>query len=104
MTSERAATYVLMAWAGMVGLITLRQVIGGSKLPPPSAYLGSAVLFTLLWAGSLVAPSFAVTAAVGVDIAALASPYIKGSGVGLLDQAATWLEKVAPTPTAGGTK
>jgi hypothetical protein len=47
-------------------------------------------------------PSLAVAVAVGVDVGALISPYLKGSSVGLLDQTATWLEKVAPPPASSG--
>lgn len=109
MTNDRAATWVLLAWVGMVGLISARYVLANqaagkgavASLPPPGAYLGSAVAFTMLWGGTFIAPSLATALAVGLDIAAFASPYLAGKP-GILDQTATWVQKVSPTPPATG--
>lgn len=113
MSRETAQTWIFGAWIAAIGLTTFRQIVGKSStnlagwMPTPSVYLGSAVLFTLLWGGSLVAPSLAAALAVGTDVGILISPYLKGSNNGILDQAATWLEKVSPpaasTPSTGST-
>lgn len=112
MTRERAQLWIFGAWLAAVGLTTVRQIAGKSStnlagyMPDPSVYLGSAVLFTMLWGGSFIAPSLAAVLAVGTDIGLIVSPYLKGSNVGILDTANTWLEKVSPpaasTPSTGG--
>jgi hypothetical protein len=96
---------VFGAWLAMIGLATVRSLGGGKGLPQPSVYLGSGVLFTMLMgAASFVGP-LAATIAVGVDIAALVTPYIRGKTTGPLDQAAQALDKVAggwnPAPAPG---
>lgn len=107
MTRQSAQMWILGAWLGAVGLTTFRQIAGKSStnlagwMPEPNVYLGSAVLFTMLWAGSWVAPTLAVALAVGTDVGLIVSPYLSGSKVGILDTAATWLQKVSPPATQG---
>jgi hypothetical protein len=97
MTPQRV---VLGAWLTMIGLATVRSIAGGSKgLPSPSLYLGSGVLFTALYgAAGLVGPLAAVLA-VGIDVAALATPYMHGKP-GLFETAATWLDGISGGPSA----
>lgn len=114
MSRDGAANLILLMWLGMVGIITTKQVIGdtstssslATKMPEPSVFLGSAVLFTMLWGASLITPGLAVAVAAGIDISAIIVPYIKGNQTGLLQQAATWLDNATggtPTPTTGST-
>lgn len=99
MTPQRI---VLGAWLAMIGLATVRAVAGPQKgLPAPSVYLGSAVLFTLLYgASSFVGPLAAVTA-VGVDVGALLAPYLKGSTTGPVNTLASFLDGLAGAPAKG---
>lgn len=115
MNRDRAAGYVLLAWMVMVGLISVRSVIANNgqpfpkNLPAPSVYLGSAVLYTMLWGATFFAPGLAVVLAFGTDIGALFQPYLQGKP-GLADSFAAYLNKVAPqsssaasNPTGGTT-
>lgn len=107
MNRDTAAGYVLIAWLVAVGLISVRSVVGSqgqpfpAVLPKPSLYLGSAVLYTMLWGATFIAPTLAVTLAVGMDVAIFAQPYIQGSNTGLADSVSSWLNTVSPSQPTG---
>lgn len=96
MNRDSAGTWVLGAWAAMIIIITARQLLADStKLPKANTYLGSAVLFTLIWGGSLIAPPLAVAIAWGTVFGALASPYLKGSSNTVFSQLSTKLNSIS---------
>ena len=99
-----AQRVVLGAWLAMIGLATVRAIAGPSKgLPAPSVYLGSGVLFTMLYGAAGFLGPLAAAIAVGVDVGAVAAPYLKGQ-TGILDTAAGWLDGLAgaAAPTSSG--
>jgi hypothetical protein len=98
---------VLGAWIAMIGLATVRYAAGANKgFPPPSVYLASGILFTLLYGASSFLGPLAATLAVGVDVGALLTPYLKGQP-GLPETVASWLDGIAggtgTLPPAGRT-
>lgn len=93
---------ILGAWIAMIGLATARSLGGQRGLPQPGTYLSSAVLFTLLFgAGAFVGPLAAVFA-VGVDVAALFLPYVRGSATGPLDSIAAGLASISGSTSSAG--
>jgi len=95
---------VLGAWLAMIGLATVRAVAGPNRgLPAPSVYLGSGVLFTMLYGASSFLGPLAAALAVGVDVGAVVAPYLKGQS-GILDTAASWLDGIAGGPSDTGTQ
>jgi hypothetical protein len=88
---------VLGAWLAMIGLATVRALGSSKQLPQPSVYLGSGVLFTLLYGAAGVLGPLAATVAVGVDVAALVAPYLRGQTSGPLDTLAGFLDRLAPS-------
>lgn len=94
---------VLGAWLGIIGLATVRSFAGGKGWPQPSIYLGSGVLFTMLFGAAAFLGPLAAAIAVGVDVGALVLPYAKGGTSGPLDQLAGALGKISGgTPAAPG--
>lgn len=91
---------VFGAWLGMVGLATARSLGGSRGLPQPSVYLSSAVLFTLLYGAAGIVGPLAAVFAVGVDIAALVLPYVRGGTTGPLDSIAQGLASISGGPSA----
>jgi hypothetical protein len=100
MTAQRV---VLGAWIAMIALASVRYAASNQKgLPPPSTYVGSAVLFTILYGASSFLGPLAAVLAVGVDIGAVATPYLQGRS-SVLDQAASWLNTISGAPAGTGT-
>lgn len=95
MDRDTAGTWVLGAWAAMIVVITARQLLAKTAMPKASVYLGSAVLYTMIWGGSLLAPQLAVALAWGTVFGALASPYLKGSGNSVVSQLTTKLNSIS---------
>jgi hypothetical protein len=98
--SARAQTWVLGAWLAMIGLVTAKQVSTRKGLPQPGAYLGSGVLFTILYGFASIAPQLAVALAVGTDVGGLVAPYLRGSNVSTLDRLSGWLSTISGAQTA----
>lgn len=96
---------VLGAWLAMIGLTAARSFGAGKGWPAPSAFLASGVLFTMLYgAAGFLGPLPAVFA-VGVDVAAVALPYLRGGTSGPLDTIAASLAKLTgsePAAAPGG--
>ena len=86
--------WVLGGWVAMIGLVTLRQVSTAPGLPQPGAYLGSGIVYTMLYVLAFAAPQLAGTLAIATVLGGLAAPYLKGQP-GLLDQASTWLSNIS---------
>lgn len=88
---------VLGAWLAMIGLATVRSFSQGRGMPQPSVYLGSGVLFTLFFGAAAFLGPLPAALAVGVDVAAVASPYLLGrvTSNGPLDQAARQLDRIS---------
>lgn len=99
MTPQRV---VLGAWIAMIGLATVRYVNKSKGLPPPSIYLGSAVLFTLLFGAASVLGPLPAVIAVSADVGALLTPYLRGSDVGPLNQLASLLDSISGAPATSG--
>lgn len=86
MNSGGAQRIVLGAWLAMIAVATIKRVTDPDPLkdhlPPPSVFLGISVLFTMLFGAAAVAPGLAAAVAVGVDVGALLTPYIKAAASG----------------------
>jgi hypothetical protein len=112
---NRGQRVVLGAWLAMVVLATVRHVSDPSQggLPPPSAYVGSGVLYTMFFGAAGFAPSLFGTLAVGTIVAAVLKPYADSRGIipnsGPIFQVASLLDQASgkapakPTSTQGAT-
>jgi hypothetical protein len=100
---------VLGAWLAMVVLATVRHVSDPSQggLPPPSAYVGSGVLYTMFFGAAGFAPALFGTLAVGTIVAAIFKPYADARGIipnsGPIFQISSLLDQVTGTPPASTT-
>lgn len=92
-----AQRVVIGAWLAMIGLAAARSFGAGKGFPQPGTFLGSAVLFSMLYGAAAVAPiaPLAAVIAVGTDLAAVALPYFKGQRTGPLDQIASALNAMS---------
>lgn len=87
---------VVGAWLAMIGLATVRQLSQGGGLPSPSPYVRSGVAFTMLYGLAGFAPQLAAVFAVGLDLSALLTPYVKGQAQsGPIFQLAQLLDSMA---------
>jgi hypothetical protein len=91
---------VLGAWVALIALATVRGIGQSKGLPPPSVYLGGAVLMTMLYgAAGFLGPLAAVTA-VGVDVGVVMQPYLAGSSSAPINTLAGWLSRLSPPASA----
>lgn len=80
---NRGQRVVLGSWLALIVLATVRHVSDPATtntLPPPNAYIGSGVLFTMFYGGSSFAPGLFGTLAVGVIVAGILKPYVDAKG------------------------
>jgi hypothetical protein len=95
--------WVLGSWIAMVGFVTIRQIRQEQGLPSPGAYLGTGVVYTLLYGLAGVAPGLAAVLAVGTATAALAAPYFSNQpDSGVLATLTSWLNAINGTQPAAG--
>ena len=88
-----AGRVVLGAWVAAMGLTMVRSLTDPTApaLPKPSAFLGTGVLFTMLYGASSFVGPLAATLAVGVDVGMVARPYLAGSSSPPLTNLAAFL-------------
>jgi hypothetical protein len=96
MTPQRI---ILGAWLGIIGLATVRSIATTKAMPQPSVFIGSGVLFTGLYGASSFLGMLPAVIAIGVDVGAVLSPYLKGSTVGPLNQLAGLLDGISGAQT-----
>lgn len=107
MDSSRARAIILASWAGFAGLVTVQHIVNPQQrgLPPPRLFLASGVLFSLFYLSAGILGTLPAVLAVGVDVAVLVNPYLKGaSDASLIQQLAGTIDTIAgksPGPAVG---
>jgi hypothetical protein len=95
-------TIVLGSWAVVIVITTVGWIAGKSPgFPPPGRYLPSAVVFSILYGVAGPLPTLGATVAAGTALAVGFHPYMKGSQVGVFQQAGDILGQLAGTPKVG---
>ena len=105
MDSARAKRIVLAAWAGYAAMVTIKQIINPAErgLPPPRMYLASGVLFSMFFLAAGPLKTLPAVLAIGVDVAVLFNPYVKGStDNSLVQQLAGFVDTIAGAQPAPG--